>query len=248
MRSPQPQRSRSPEQKLRSRTENYAAWLLSAAALTYALLAGLHTLQDFDLGWHLATGRWVVQHRQIFSTDVFSYTAHGSPWIYPLLSGIVFYLTYLAGGYALLSWLGAAACVGTVTLLLRRDNIASLALAIVAVPLIANRTQPRAEMFTTLLFAAFLSLLWRHYRTGHERRLPLWLLPILMGAWVNLHLGFAAGLALCSVYVVFELLELLFPENRSSALARFRRAWRWLALTFAATFANPWGLNIYIAL
>ena len=255
MRSPQSQRSSSPEQKSRSRTEHYAVWLLSAAALTYALLAGLHTLQDFDLGWQLATGRWVLQHRQIFSTDVFSYTAHGAPWIYPILSGIVFYLFYLAGGYALLSWLGAAACAGTVALLLRRDNIASLALAIVAVPLIANRTQPRAEMFTTLFFAAFLCLLWRHYRTGdqrisHERagRSPLWLLPILMVAWVNLHLGFVAGLALCGAYVVLELLELPFPGNRTAALARLRRAWPWLALTFAATFANPWGAHLYIAL
>src|ERR1700704_2319137 len=105
MRSPQSQRSSSPEQKSRSRTEHYAAWLLSASALTYALLAGLHTLQDFDLGWQLATGRWVLQHHQTFSTDVFSYTAHGASWIYPVLSGIAFYLVHLAGGYALLSWM-----------------------------------------------------------------------------------------------------------------------------------------------
>src|SRR5437588_124187 len=167
----------------------YVFWTLTLLALLYALLAGLHTLQDFDLGWQLASGRWILQHHQLFSTDVFSYTAHGAPWIYPVLSGILFYLAYLAGGYALLSWLGALACVGTVALLLRRDNIFQIALAIVAVPLIANRTQPRAEMFTTILFAAFLSVLWRHYTIGHQngRRLPLWLLPILMVAWVNLH-------------------------------------------------------------
>src|ERR1700740_3236 len=128
---------------------DYAAWLLYGIALLYAFLAGFHTLQDFDLGWQLATGRWVVQHHQIFSTDVFSYTARGAPWIYPVLSGILFYLTYFAGGYALLCWMGAAASAGTVALLMRRDRIASVMLAIVAVPLIANRTQPRAEMFTT---------------------------------------------------------------------------------------------------
>jgi tetratricopeptide (TPR) repeat protein len=240
----------SSERSSRSNIERYAAWFLTAAAVIYALLAGLHTLQDFDLGWQLATGRWVLQHHQIFSTDVFSYTAHGTPWIYPILSGILFYLTYLAGGYALLSWMGAAACAGTVVLLLRRDSIASLTLAIVAVPLIANRTQPRAEMFSTLLFAAFLSLLWRHYRADHQHagRSPLWLLPILMLGWVNLHLGFAAGLALCGAYICLELLELPFPEKRGPALSRLRRAWPWLALTGIATFANPWGPKIYIAL
>jgi tetratricopeptide (TPR) repeat protein len=239
----------------RTKTARYAAWLLAAVALIYALLAGLHTLQDSDLGWQLASGRWVLQNRQIFSTDVFSYTAHGAPWIYPVLSGITFYLIYLAGGYALLSWMGAAACAGTIALLLGRfrkdkegNNISSLVLAIVAVPLIANRTQPRAEMFSTILFASFLSLLWRHYRSGPERTEPLWLLPILMAAWVNLHLGFAAGLALCGVYVGLELLELPFSARRAGARTRLQRAWPWLALTAVATLANPWGTHIYTAL
>ncbi|HET8892157.1 MAG TPA: hypothetical protein VFQ41_24885, partial [Candidatus Angelobacter sp.] len=227
---------------------DYAAWILSGVALIYALLAGLHTLQDFDLGWQLATGRWVLQHRQIFSADVFSYTARAAPWIYPVLSGIFFYLTYLAAGYALLCWMGAAASAGTVALLLRRENFASLMLAIVAVPLIANRTQPRAEMFTTALFAAFLSLLWRQYCTQNAERSALWLLPFLMVGWVNLHLGFVAGLALCGAYVLLELLELPFPENRTAALTRLRRAWPWLALTGGATLVNPWGVHIYTAL
>src|SRR5260370_10383151 len=115
----------SAEQDLRSKT-GYVAWILSGVALIYALLAGLHTLQDFDLGWQLATGRWVWQHHQIFSTDVFSYTARGAPWIYPVLSAILFYLTYLAGGDTLLCSMGAAASAGTVALLMRRDKIASL--------------------------------------------------------------------------------------------------------------------------
>ena len=89
---------------------------LWAVALVYAFLAGLRTVTDWDLGWQLATGRWIVQHHQIPSTDVFSYTASGQPWIYPVGSGLIFYAIYQIGNYALLSWLGAAACVGTVAL------------------------------------------------------------------------------------------------------------------------------------
>src|SRR5260370_33601123 len=104
--------SASSGRNLQAIAERYAVWIMIGVAPIYALLAGLHTLQDFDLGWQLATGRWVLQHHQIFSTDVFSYTAHGEPWIYPVLSGILFYVTYLAGGYALLCWMGAAASAG----------------------------------------------------------------------------------------------------------------------------------------
>src|ERR1700743_2778695 len=71
--------------------------VLSAIVLVYAFLAGLRTVTDFDLGWQMATGRWIVQHHQIPSTDVFSYTAPGEPWIYPVGSALLFYLTYLLG-------------------------------------------------------------------------------------------------------------------------------------------------------
>jgi Tfp pilus assembly protein PilF len=223
----------------------YASRVIAGAALVYALLAGLHTLEDFDLGWQLASGRWIAQHHSVFSTDVFSYTAAGQPWVYPALSSLISYWTFLLGGYGLLSWLGAAACAGTVALLLRSDSLAASVLCLVAVPLIANRTQPRAEMFTVILFAAFLSLLWSQYRTGRAR---LWLLPVLMVLWVNLHLGFIAGLALCIAYVLMEVAAAANPAVRTTAVARLRSAWPWLVATAAATFVNPWEVSIYRAL
>ena len=220
--------------------------VLAAIALLYALLAGLRTVSDPDLGWQMASGRWVAQHHHIFSTDVFSYTADGEPWIYPVGSGLLFYGAYLLGGFALISWLGAAACVGTIALLLRRGNVVSAAIAILTVPLIASRTSPRAEMFTVVLFAAYLSLLWENYRTG---RAALWLLPLLMIAWVNLHLGFVAGLGLIAAFVGVDLLELPSSEaRRREALQRLKRALPWYAVTALATLVNPWGWGLYKAL
>ncbi|MGC2109279.1 MAG: hypothetical protein WA655_07155 [Candidatus Korobacteraceae bacterium] len=221
-------------------------FILSVIALIYALFAGLRTVSDFDLGWQLATGRWVIQHHQVPSVDVFSYTAAGQPWIYPVGAGAIFYLAYLLGGYVLLSWLGAAACVATVALLVRKNSAVGAAIAVLAVPLIALRTTPRADMFSVVLFAAFLSLLWENHRTG---RAPLWLLPLLMIAWVNLHVGFVAGLGLVAAYVVAEALEAAVnTAGRSAALTRLRRAGKWLGLTALVTLANPWGWGIYRAI
>ena len=219
---------------------------LAAIALVYAFLAGLRTVSDFDIGWQLATGRWVAQHHHTFSTDVFSYTAYGKPWIYPVGSGLLFYAAFLIGGYGLISWMGAAACCGTVALLLRRGSAVTAALAILAVPLAAYRTVPRADMFTVVLFAAYLSILWQNYRTS---RAPLWLLPVLMLAWVNLHLGFAAGLALMLAFLGVEILELPFSgTRRRDAVQRLKRELPWFAATAVATLANPWGWGIYQAL
>ena len=73
-----------------------------------------------------------------------------------------------------------------------------------------------------------MAILWRQFQ---GERAWLWLLPPLMLAWVNLHLGFIAGLAMMGAYVVLELLEMPFASRRSAALSRVRRAAPWLVAT-----------------
>ena len=228
----------------RSGLATQVALVLSLVAVGYAFLAGLRTLTVTDLGWQLATARWIARHHEIPSTDVFSYTAQGQPWVYPVGSGLLFYGAYLLGGYALLSWIQAAACAGTVALLVRGGSVVSAVLAILAVPTIAIRTGSRADMFSVVLFAAFLRLLWQQHQTGRAR---LWLLPILMMAWVNLHLGFIAGLALVAAYVLVEALDMVWQERREAAAKRLRDCWPWLILTGVATLVNPWGWGIFAA-
>ncbi len=86
-----------------SNSSDWVRYSLAAIALVYAFFAGLKTVADFDLGWQLATGRYILQHLVIPSADVFSYTAHGNPWMYPPFSGMIFYLLFLVGGYTALS-------------------------------------------------------------------------------------------------------------------------------------------------
>lgn len=58
---------------------NRDAWIAVGAA---ALLATMFAVDSWggDLWWHLATGRWIIEHGEIPSTDPFSYTAQGRPW------------------------------------------------------------------------------------------------------------------------------------------------------------------------
>ena len=217
--------------------------------LLSALCAGLHTVADYDMGWHLATGRYVVQHHQIPRTDVLSFTSAGKPWVYPPFAGVVLYLTYCAFGYAGLSWFCALACLAVVAYLVRpnmvrRGDIGSAVLAMLAVQSIAARTAPRADLFSTVLFAFFLGELWAYHR---ETRSRTWLLPVVMLFWVNLHPGFIAGLGAIGAYLLIEVADLLFAERRQAVLLRLRRIWPWLAACGAATLVNPWGPRIYVA-
>jgi hypothetical protein len=230
----------------RSQMERRGFVILGVLVLAYGFLSGFRTVTDYDLGWQLATGRWIVEHHQVPSTDVLSYTAAGQPWIYPVGAELLLYGVFIIGGYWLLSLLGAVTCAGTVALLLRRASVFAIPLALIAAPRVAARTTPRAEMFTTILFAAFLSILWQFFETGEA---PLWVLPGLMVLWVNLHLGFAAGLALVGGYIGLEGLELIFAgDRRTRAIERFRRALPWLVLVPVATLVNPWGWKLYSAL
>jgi len=218
---------------------------LIVVAVLYAFLAGLRTVADFDLGWQIATGRYILQHHAIPSTDVLSYTVYGKPWLYPPFSEVLLYLLFQAGGFAALSWLSALACAVTVAFIVRQGSRSAAALAIIAIPAIAFRTVPRAELFTTVLFAAFATILWRHY---DGRKSSLWLLSLMMFAWVNLHTGFVAGLALVGAYIVVELLDLPFAARRGASLVRLRKAGPWLAASLVATLVNPWGWRIYQAI
>ena len=219
-------------------------YVLAAAALIYAFCAGFRTIGDFDFGWQIATGRYLAEHHRIPRTDIFTHTVAGAEWLYPPFSGLVFYWLYLAGGYAALSWLLALTTVATIACLLRSPNwgVTTCVAAILAVPSVVFRESPRAELFTTLLFAAYLSILWGHFRGNSQN---LWLLPLLMLAWVNLHPGFIAGLAILSAYVLLEMCELPFRDRRPTAIQRLRAVIPWIALSIAATVLNPWGPRIY---
>ena len=143
--------------------------------LTYALLAGLKTVIDFDLGWQMAAGRYLLTHHAIPRTELFSYTAHGTEWIYPVLSGVVFYLLYQMGGYAAISWFCALACVAATAVLIYKRDLWAVVLALLAVPVLSSEIMPRASLFTILLFTCFARILADHFE---GRRSPLWLLPL----------------------------------------------------------------------
>ncbi len=212
--------------------------------LLSALCAGLHTVADYDMGWHLATGRYVVQRHQIPRTDVLSFTSAGKPWAYPPFAGVLLYLMYSAFGYAGLSWFCALTCLAVVAYLVRSGDIGSAVLALLAVQSIAARTTPRADLFSTVFFALFLGELWAYHRGARSRP---WLLPVIMLLWVNLHPGFIAGLGAIGAYLLIEVCDLLFADRRQAVLLRLRKVWPWLAACGAATLMNPWGPRIYVA-
>lgn len=126
--------------------------LLLVLAVAYAALASLRTVCDPDTGWQLATGRYLLQHHAIPSTDVLSYTSPGVAFHYPPFAGALLYLIYSGFGYAGLSVFCALCAAGLALYLVLRAppeaRWAAAALTLLAVPSLAYRTTPRADLFT----------------------------------------------------------------------------------------------------
>lgn len=76
------------------------------------LIKGLEPLKDPDIAWHVATGRWFLEHGVWPETDPFSHSCFGKPWpIHQAGGALLFSLVHQVGGYALIRVLMLAVTV-----------------------------------------------------------------------------------------------------------------------------------------
>lgn len=210
-----------------------AAFPIGAAALAFSLAAGFAPA-DPDLYWHLASGRWMLEHREILRTDVFSSTIAGRPYaLGEWLGQVVLAVAFAAGswpGLVLLRSVLVALAAFCAARIARRSGapvpVAALALA---VGFVATRSRwtDRPALFTFVLFTVVLELLFAA-RAGSRRALLA--LPPLLLLWANLHGGYVVGLGLIGAFTVEAVLR-RWPLARPLLVI--------LALSALATFADP---------
>lgn len=224
---------------LKTRSEALSFALL-ALILVYGAIAGLQTVVDFDLGWQMAEAR-----HPFASVETLSYTAAGWLRIYPPLAGMVFRPIFALGGYAAISWFCALALLATLAITALGSRTASKILLLIAVPALVEQMIPRSGMFTVVIAAAYTRVLLAHFLRNNGR--GLWLLPVLMIFWVNLHTAFIAGLGMMLGYLGMEAIEALRQSQRAMVWSRVRRAGPWIVGSVLCTLINTWGFRIYPA-
>ena len=232
-------------------------WL--AAGLAVVLIRALAwPIVPSDFWWQLAYGRWIVEQGSIPLVDHFSYTRAGQAYFdQPWLAQILMYWIYRIGG-ATLSLVGLAALLGVTYAMLLRLCIRvsgsvrlSAGLMLLSLPVAMTNWSMRSQVFALPLFVAYLAVLW-DWRDGSRNR--LWLLPLLMVAWVNLHGSFVLGGVLIALVFAGELVGMLSGRrnrdtsqahlSRSASLARLKPLVFWGAATAAAMLLNPRGPGV----
>lgn len=182
--------------------------LLQTVLLAVVFLLNFFPDTDPDLWWHMATGRYIVETGSVPTSDPFSYTATGKPWVaHEWLAEAIIYLIYRSGGYLPLVLLfGAMTTLAfgftlrTLRLLGLRPVAATCVTLWVALMSLFS-WDVRPQIFSYLLFAVYLYLLLRSRQHAEPR---LWLLPMLMALWVNLHGGYVMGLLLIAAFLAGE--------------------------------------------
>ncbi|MCE3235131.1 MAG: hypothetical protein K0Q50_1311 [Vampirovibrio sp.] len=223
-------------------------WLALLAVSTWIFLyLMLNNITDWDLWGVMSFGALLDQNPGWFPyTDPFSYTAFGKPWIYHEWgSGVIFYQVFKHGGSTALFWLKlllveAIFLVACLPMIRQKQNFTRLQeiFIVAGLPLGAYLILPivsttiRCHLFTFLGYAITLQLLERHRKTPTSRM--LWLLPLFMVLWVNVHGGFITGIVAIGVYAAHAWV------SRQTGMARH------LSIIFlfcgVSTLMNPYGL------
>ena len=201
-----------------------------------------------DFWWHLKVGEIIVSTRTIPGTDIFSYTAAGKPFILGnWLAEVIYYLVFRLGGLPLLVFanalLVAAAFLPVYYLCWEatsRPRVRVLAAALAALCFFVG---VRTQVFSFFFFSIYYWIL-SGFRA--RRRELLWILPVLMIFWVNLHGGFVLGMILIAIFLCAEGTKSYFGSDPERLTPReLRKLVTILLLCFVATIANPEGTGIY---
>jgi hypothetical protein len=202
-------------------------------------IAFLLPIPPNDYWWYLRLGEDIIDIKDVPRVDTFSSTQFGQPITYQSwLSAVLFYLLNRMGGNTLIVFVRGVVLAAfyfliwyTCRLVCGGARLSAL-ITLLAALASSNNWAVRPQLFSLMMFALFLLSLWQ-WRKGHTRW--VWMLPVLMLLWVNLHGAFILGFLLVGVALVGG------EGKRRDLLVA-------LVLMGAASLVNPrgWGAWEYV--
>jgi hypothetical protein len=234
----------------------------------------MRLLGDAGIGWHIRTGQQILASHAVPRVDSFSSTMNGKPWfawewLYDVIVGELDRWAGLNGVVWFTAVVIAVVFASTFWLLLRRGTNVFVALVLLLLAASASMIHflARPHVLSWLLTLAWFWILDSSQTdclpasseagssacsvaTGRRR---LWLLPLLMMVWVNVHGGFLLGFVLLAMHWLSAIWYAvsLKEDKFAEFLAKLR--WRAQARTLAAvglaaglaSVVNPYGWQLH---
>ncbi len=220
--------------------------VLPALIFLFAFIFAFNNIFEGDTFWHLRLGQYMLATHSLPFHDIFSYTLAGRP-VYPVewLFEVVWFLLYSFTGVAGLIVIKSV-IAGLTGILLYLSMIGYkinrfVAFFVVSTVFIAAGfyfpDRPQIITYLGIALFVFITLL---YDKGHRK--ILWLLPIIMLIWVNMHPGAVFGIIFLSGVVLEGLLNLLRKRIKFAAFFPLAAVF---VLTCLATLISPNTYHLY---
>lgn len=213
---------------------------------------------DPDLWGHIKFGEDCWKAGEIIRYDPYSFTVYGGPWInHEWLTELIFYGTYHVLGDAglLFGKLGIGLLIAAVLYLIcgmrEKNPLVCAAVMAGAILIISPGFMIRPQLFSFLFFVLFMYVLHLYFNQGKNL---LFLLPLMMVLWVNLHGGFLMGWALLIAVTGWETIRRFGVRCQRSELPQtpnpepLTPLWIWLIITSITTLINPYGYKLLVFL
>ncbi len=204
-----------------------------------------HSLfNDYDTAWHIAAGDLIRQLGHIPDTDLWSSTASNTPWYNiswlwdVLISLIKQHLSLSSLYYFNAIFYGIILGALAYNLVIRTRSLSAIAITVFAVTFglwSYECLRPYSYSFLmVVLFHAFL-----HQYITKNKLFYLFLLPLLMTSWVNIHGAFVSGFILIGVYGLVAIINKQWQQTFHLAIIGM--------ISLLCTLISPYGLAIYKA-
>jgi hypothetical protein len=231
--------------------------LFFVAVLCWAFALGAYgwhgLLMDGDVGTHIRTGDYIVEHHAVPTHDMLSFSKPGQEWYaFEWLTDVIFSLLHgIAGlkGVVLFSGvvISAAYAVLLMHALWRGSNfVVAMALVLMTVNGSSIHFHARPHIFT-LLFVTI--TLWLIAADRRQNSWTIWLLIPIAVLWTNLHAGFLILFALLGLLVIGCGLEsFIWGGAASRGKSDVIRYSLLAAACAAASLMNPYGIKLHLFL
>ncbi len=211
-------------------------WVLPLLSLGLLILFfTIRKIANYDTGFHLAAGRWILTNFSFPVPDTFTYTVNQNDyldiqWLYQ----VILYIFYSMFSYAGLTVFNSIVIISVFYLLLKRMNLygvpvfLSLLCLLLCIVSIQLRFSYRPEIITWLFMLLTLLVLDRYY---YFNKNSLFFLPVIMLLWVNMHGLFILGLLIIAAYLVSIFIDKKILD---------KNLLKWSLISIAAVFINPY--------
>ncbi len=202
--------------------------ILLSFFLTAIFINFLGPIIDPDFPFHLKTGEYIYQQREIPKDDPFSFYGEGiitdrekftlsQYWI----AQIAFYKLYsMIGppGIILLRAVIFSVFIFLLWVVLKKRGAYSSLVIVSLVTIMLQSSKVDRPQFFSFLFMLILILFLEKFREKPESKTPLYFIPPLMLLWANIHAGFVFGIVIIIICALAEALKLFI--NRPDSIGQ----------------------------